>query len=76
LAFVRVRAIDVGVIITRATELQSCFKSLGKGEIARLVHTDHQKLWPRSDGGGGCPSDVRHPRRSSTRISQFDLDLG
>ena len=50
------RAIQVGVIITRATELQSIFKAEGKGgSFAATTH--HEKLWTRLEGGGGggCP---------------------
>lgn len=51
------RAIDVGVIVTRASELQTIFKSLGKGASYGASTTHHEKLWPRVDGGGGggCP---------------------
>lgn len=51
------RAIDVGVIVTRATELQGIFNALGKGQSYGNSTTHHQKLWPRLDGGGGggCP---------------------
>jgi hypothetical protein len=51
------RAIDVGVIVTRSAELQAIFKMLGKGESYGNSTTHHQKLWPRIDGGGGggCP---------------------
>jgi hypothetical protein len=51
------RAIDVGVIITRATELQAIFNRLGKGTSYGASTTHHTKLWPRLDGGGGggCP---------------------
>lgn len=51
------RAIDVGIIITRATELQSIFDGLGKGSSYGNSTTHHRKLWPRLDGGGGggCP---------------------
>lgn len=51
------RAIDVGVIITRATELQAIFSRLGKGASYGASTTHHKKLWPRLDGGGGggCP---------------------
>ena len=51
------RAIDVGVAITRASELQDIFKSLGKGSSYGNSTTHHEKLWPRLDGGGGggCP---------------------
>lgn len=51
------RAIDVGVIVTRATELQQIFKRLGKGQSYGASTTHHSQLWPRIEGGGGggCP---------------------
>ena len=51
------RAIDVGVIITRSSELQNIFNGLGKGSSYGNSTTHHNKLWPRLDGGGGggCP---------------------
>lgn len=51
------RAIEVGVIITRSTELQAIFKALGKGDSYGSSTTHHEKLWPRLEGGegGGCP---------------------
>lgn len=51
------RVMDVGIIITRASELQSIFKSLDKGSSYGASTTHHEKLWPRLDGGGGggCP---------------------
>jgi len=51
------RAIDAAVIITRATELQAIFDSLGKGKSFGPSTTHHKKLWPRLEGGGGggCP---------------------
>ncbi|MGH6977330.1 MAG: BglII/BstYI family type II restriction endonuclease [Stellaceae bacterium] len=51
------RAIDVGVIVTRASELQKIFNALGKGKSYGNSTTHHEKLWPRLDGGGGggCP---------------------
>jgi hypothetical protein len=51
------RAIDVGVILTRSSELQSVFDGLGKGASYGSSTTHHEKLWPRLDGGGGggCP---------------------
>lgn len=51
------RAIDVGVIITRASELQAVFDGLGKGTSYGNSTTHHGKLWPRLEGGGGggCP---------------------
>ncbi len=51
------RAIDVGVIVTRAAELQTIFKALGKGSSYGFSTTHHLQLWPRIEGGGGggCP---------------------
>lgn len=51
------RVMDVGVIITRSSELQAIFKNLGKGASYGASTTHHEKLWPRLDGGGGggCP---------------------
>jgi Restriction endonuclease BglII len=51
------RAIDVGIIVTRATELQQIFQRLGKGASYGASTTHHTKLWPRVEGGGGggCP---------------------
>ena len=51
------RAIDVGIIVTRATELQQIFKELGKGSSYGRSTTHHEQLWPRIEGGGGggCP---------------------
>lgn len=51
------RAIDVGIIITRTTELQKIFNELGKGASYGASTTHHAKLWPKLDGGGGggCP---------------------
>ena len=52
------RVIEVGVIITRATNLQQIFKSLGKKVASKYgASTTHmEKLLPRIEGGGGgCP---------------------
>ncbi|MDE3177088.1 MAG: restriction endonuclease [Pseudomonadota bacterium] len=51
------RAIQVGIVITRAWELQQIFKSLGKGSSYGKATTHHEKLWPKIEGGGagGCP---------------------
>ena len=51
------RAIKVGIIVTRATELQDIFKAQGKGTSYGAATTHHEKLWPRIEGGGGggCP---------------------
>lgn len=51
------RALSVGVIVTRCTELQTIFKALGKGSSYGNSTTHMAKLLPRLDGGsgGGCP---------------------
>lgn len=51
------RAISVGLIITRCDELQSIFDSLGRGASYGSSTTHMSKLLPRIDGGGGggCP---------------------
>lgn len=51
------RAIDVGVIITRGSELQSIFKALGQGNKYGASTTHMNKLLPKLEGGGGggCP---------------------
>ncbi len=51
------RAIEVGIIITRATELQEIFNQLGKGSSYGNSTTHMEKLAPRLEGGagGGCP---------------------
>lgn len=51
------RAIDVGVIVTRCTELQTIFNKLGRGPSFGNSTTHMAKLLPRLEGGsgGGCP---------------------
>jgi hypothetical protein len=51
------RAIDVGVVLTRSSELQQIFNDLGKGASYGQSTTHHMRLWPRVEGGGGggCP---------------------
>lgn len=51
------RAISVGVIITRCDELQETFVNLGKGASYGASTTHMSKLLPRIEGGGGggCP---------------------
>ncbi len=51
------RAISVGVIITRCDELQEVFDALGRGKSYGSSTTHMSKLLPRIDGGsgGGCP---------------------
>lgn len=51
------RAISVGVMITRSDELQDIFKKLNKGSSYGASTTHMNKLLPRLEGGGagGCP---------------------
>ena len=51
------RAISVGVIITRCSELQAIFDGLGRGKSYGNSTTHMAKLLPRIEGGsgGGCP---------------------
>lgn len=51
------RAISVGVIVTRTDDLQSIFDDLGKGQSYGASTTHMGKLRPRLEGGGGggCP---------------------
>jgi hypothetical protein len=51
------RAISVGVIITRCDELQTIFDGLGRGHSYGASTTHMSKLLPRIQGGagGGCP---------------------
>jgi len=51
------RAISVGVIITRCDELQEIFYSLNRGASFGASTTHMSKLLPRIQGGGGagCP---------------------
>jgi hypothetical protein len=51
------RAISVGVIITRCDELQNIFDGLGRGSSYGQSTTHMSKLLPRINGGGGagCP---------------------
>ncbi len=51
------RAISVGVIITRCDELQAIFRSLGIGKSYSNSTTHMSKLLPRIEGGSGagCP---------------------
>lgn len=51
------QVIDVGVIITRCSELQEIFDKLGKGKSYGNSTTHMGKLLPRLRGGagGGCP---------------------
>lgn len=51
------RAISVGVVVTRSTELQSIFDQLGRGKSFGNSTTHIDKLRPKLIGGGagGCP---------------------
>lgn len=51
------RAISIGIIITRADELQDIFDELGRGKSYGTSTTHWGKLIPRIEGGGGagCP---------------------
>lgn len=51
------RALSVGVIVTRCDELQAIFNRLGKGSSYGNSTTHMSKLLPRLNGGGGggCP---------------------
>ena len=51
------RAVSVGVIITRCDELQTIFKQIGRGSSYGASTTHMSKLLPRIEGGGGagCP---------------------
>jgi hypothetical protein len=51
------RAISVGVIITRCDELQDIFHSIERGKSYGASTTHMSKLLPRIEGGGGagCP---------------------
>jgi hypothetical protein len=51
------RALSVGVIVTRCDNLQAIFKELGKGKSYGNSTTHWSKLIPRLEGGGGggCP---------------------
>jgi hypothetical protein len=51
------RAVSVGVIVTRADELQRIFKEIGRGSSYGASTTHMSKLLPKIEGGGaaGCP---------------------
>jgi hypothetical protein len=51
------RAISVGIILTRCDELQDLFVDLGRGQSYGMSTTHMSKLLPRIEGGGGsgCP---------------------
>jgi hypothetical protein len=59
------RAISIGIIITRCDELQKLFNELGRGKSYGNSTTHMSKLLPRIEGGGGagCPIIVIGLRR-------------
>ena len=60
------RAIDVGLIVTRCNELQGIFNELGRGPSYGTSTTHMAKLLPRIEGGGGgCPVVVFGIRRAA-----------
>lgn len=60
------RAVSVGVIVTRCDELQNIFDELGRGSSYGASTTHMAKLLPRIQGGGGagCPILVFGIRRT------------
>lgn len=60
------RAVSVGVILTRSDELQDIFNQLGRGSSYGNSTTHMSKLLPRIEGGGGagCPLLVFGIRKS------------
>lgn len=60
------RAVSVGIILTRSDELQEIFKQLGRGSSYGMSTTHMSKLLPRIEGGGGagCPLLVFGIRKS------------
>lgn len=65
------RAISVGVIITRCDDLQEIFETLGRGSSYGASTTHISKLLPRIQGGGGagCPLLV-----FGIKKSLYDID--
>lgn len=60
------RAVSVGIILTRSSELQDIFNQLGRGSSYGNSTTHMAKLLPRIEGGGGagCPLVVFGIRKS------------
>ncbi len=63
------RAVSVGVIVTRCDELQNIFDGLGRGSSYGMSTTHMSKLLPKLEGGGGggCPVLVFGIRKSLYR---------
>lgn len=60
------RAVSVGIILTRSDELQDIFNQIGRGSSYGNSTTHMSKLLPRIEGGGGagCPLLAFGIRRS------------
>jgi hypothetical protein len=60
------RALAVGIIVTRCDELQDIFDELGRGSSYGESTTHMSKLLPKVEGGGagGCPTLVFGIRRA------------
>lgn len=58
--------VSVGIIVTRASELQGIFDDLGRGKSYGQATTHMDKLLPKMEGGGagGCPVLAFGIRRS------------
>ena len=69
------RAISVGIIITRCDELQDIFNELGRGSSYGASTTHMSKLIPRIEGGSGagCPIIVFGISKSLYSFANYDL---
>ena len=71
------RVIDVGIIVTRSSQLQQIFKGLGKKVAdkygASTTHMD--KLLPRLEGGGGGGCPILAFGITSDRYVEDDLPI-
>lgn len=72
------RAVSVGVIITRSDELQDIFNDLGRGSSYGNSTTHMSKLLPRIEGGSGagCPLLVFGIRKSLYVEDTNDVSIG
>jgi hypothetical protein len=50
------RTIDVGIVVTRSTSLETTLKSVGRSQTTYGKATTHtEKLYPKIHGAGSCP---------------------